>query len=158
MLLVKKLSPNATVPSKGSEKAAGFDLSSSVNCVVPSRNRLLVQTDISISIPSETYARVAPRSGLALKKGIDVGAGVIDEDYRGNVGVILFNHSDEDFQILKGDRIAQLIIQKISMCKVLEVESLDETARGVSGYGSTGVRNIEIGHKDELKQAFDSGC
>lgn len=81
----------------------------------------------------------APRSGLAWKHSIDVGAGVIDADYRGPVGVILFNHSDVDFEVNTGDRIAQLIIQKIVTPEVTEVESLDSTQRGEGGFGSTGV-------------------
>ena len=82
---------------------------------------------------------VAPRSGLAWKYSIDVGAGVIDADYRGPVGVILFNHSDVDFEVKVGDRIAQLIIEKIITPEVVEVEDLDSTERGVGGFGSTGV-------------------
>lgn len=82
---------------------------------------------------------VAPRSGLAWKHSIDVGAGVIDADYRGPVGVILFNHSDVDFDIKAGDRIAQLIIEKIVTPDVTEVDDLDATVRGSGGFGSTGV-------------------
>ncbi|KAK2980663.1 hypothetical protein RJ640_011471 [Escallonia rubra] len=81
----------------------------------------------------------APRLGLASKHGIDVGAGVIDADYRGPVGVILFNHSDADFEVKVGDRIAQLIIQKIVTPEVTEVDDLDSTVRGINGFGSTGV-------------------
>lgn len=82
---------------------------------------------------------MAPRSGLAWKNSIDVGAGVIDVDYRGPVGVILFNHSDEEFKIARGDRIAQLILERISTPEVVEVEDLDETERNAGGFGSTGV-------------------
>lgn len=81
----------------------------------------------------------APRSGLALKHAIDVGAGVIDADYRGPVGVILFNHSDVDFEVKAGDRIAQMILEKIVTPEVIEVEDLDSTLRGEGGFGSTGV-------------------
>jgi len=81
----------------------------------------------------------APRSGLALKHSIDVGAGVIDADYRGPVGVILFNHSDADFAVKPGDRIAQMIIEVIATPEVAEVEDLDATVRGEGGFGSTGV-------------------
>lgn len=82
---------------------------------------------------------VAPRSGLAWKHSIDVGAGVIDADYRGPVGVILFNHSDADFEVKVGDRIAQLIIEQIITPNVIEVDDLDSTERGAGGFGSTGV-------------------
>ena len=81
----------------------------------------------------------APRSGLALKHSIDVGAGVIDYDYRGPVGVILFNYSDIDFPIARGDRIAQLIIERIAMPDIVEVNELSETVRGAGGFGSSGV-------------------
>lgn len=91
----------------------------------------------------ETFVRsgrlAAPRSGLALKHSIDVGAGVIDADYRGPVGVILFNHSDADFAVKPGDRIAQMIIEVIATPEVAEVEDLDATVRGDGGFGSTGV-------------------
>lgn len=82
---------------------------------------------------------VAPRSGLAWKHSIDVGAGVVDADYRGPVGVILFNHSDVDFEVKVGDRIAQLIVEKIVTPQVVEVDDLDATVRGAGGFGSTGV-------------------
>jgi len=82
---------------------------------------------------------LAPRSGLAWKNFIDVGAGVVDADYRGNVGVILFNFSDEDFTVKPGDRVAQLILEKIDMSDVQLVDELPETARGAGGFGSTGV-------------------
>ncbi|RLN42962.1 deoxyuridine 5' [Panicum miliaceum] len=145
LLKVKKLSDKAILPSRGSALAAGYDLSSSLvvasaaEMVVPARGKALVPTDLSIAIPEGTYARVAPRSGLALKHSIDVGAGVIDADYRGPVGVILFNHSDADFAVKPGDRIAQMIIEVIATPEVAEVEDLDATVRGEGGFGSTGV-------------------
>ena len=85
---------------------------------------------------------IAPRSGLAVKHFIDVGAGVVDFDYRGNVGVVLFNHSEEDFVVTKGDRVAQLILESISMASVEEVLELDDTTRGASGFGSTGISTL----------------
>jgi len=137
-LQVKLLSPVAKLPVRSSELAAGYDLSSAQDLVIPSKQRALVRTDISICIPTGTYARIAPRSGLALKHGINVGAGVIDADYTGPVSVILFNHGSNDFQIKTGDRIAQLILEKIAIHPVEEVPELDTTARGSSGFGSTG--------------------
>ncbi|KAL2471776.1 Deoxyuridine 5'-triphosphate nucleotidohydrolase [Abeliophyllum distichum] len=138
-LRVKKLSDKACLPSKASSLSAGYDLSSATETKVPSRGKALIPTDLSIAIPEGTYARIAPRSGLAWKHSIDVGAGVIDADYRGPVGVILFNHSDSDFEVKTGDRIAQLIIQKIETPEVTEVDDLDSTVRGSGGFGSTGV-------------------
>lgn len=138
-LLIKKLSTQAIIPTRGSALAAGYDLYAAYDGIVPARGKALIKTDIAIRVPHGTYGRVAPRSGLAWKNSIDVGAGVIDEDYRGNVGVILFNHSDADFSVTAGDRIAQLIIEKIVYAEVMEVEELEDTARGEGGFGSTGV-------------------
>ncbi|XP_059453619.1 deoxyuridine 5'-triphosphate nucleotidohydrolase isoform X2 [Corylus avellana] len=139
LLRVKKLSEKAVLPSRASPLSAGYDLSSATETKVPARGKALVPTDLSIAIPEGTYARIAPRSGLAWKHSIDVGAGVIDADYRGPVGVILFNHSDVDFEVKAGDRIAQLIIEKIMTPDVMAVEDLDSTVRGEGGFGSTGV-------------------
>ncbi|XP_045504115.1 deoxyuridine 5'-triphosphate nucleotidohydrolase [Colias croceus] len=135
-----RLTENAFPPVKGSEKAAGYDLKSAYDYIVPARGKELVKTDLQIELPSECYGRVAPRSGLAVKNFIDVGAGVIDEDYRGNVGVVLFNHSDQDFLVKKGDRIAQLICERIYYPKLEEVGVLSETNRGDGGFGSTGTQ------------------
>ncbi|XP_031623784.1 deoxyuridine 5'-triphosphate nucleotidohydrolase-like [Contarinia nasturtii] len=135
-----KLTEHAFEPTKGSEQAAGLDLRSAYDAVVPARGKALVKTDIQIEVPVGTYGRVAPRSGLAWKNFIDVGAGVIDQDYRGNVGVILFNHSDVDFDVKKGDRIAQLICERIVYPNLKEVDSLTETTRGEGGFGSTGTK------------------
>ena len=87
----------------------------------------------------DTSVRIAPRSGLAVKNFIDVGAGVVDYDYRGNVGVVLFNHGDADFVVARGDRVAQLVLERISMAAAKEVQDLPDTARGAGGFGSTGV-------------------
>ncbi|XP_022815266.1 deoxyuridine 5'-triphosphate nucleotidohydrolase [Spodoptera litura] len=133
-----RLTENAFAPTKGSEKAAGYDLKSAYDYTVPARGKELVKTDLQIELPSGCYGRVAPRSGLAVKNFIDVGAGVIDEDYRGNVGVVIFNHSDQEFVINKGDRIAQLICERIYYPVLKEVTNLSETNRADGGFGSTG--------------------
>lgn len=138
-LRIKKLSENAIPLSRASPLSAGYDLSSAAETKVPARGKALIPTDLSIAVPEGTYARIAPRSGLAWKNSIDVGAGVIDADYRGPVGVILFNHSDVDFEVKPGDRIAQLIIQKIVTPEVEQVDDLNATVRGSGGFGSTGV-------------------
>merc|ERR1719440_148953 len=139
MMLVKGLRPEASVPVRGSSLAAGFDLASSVAVTVPAGGKAIVKTGLSLAVPKGTYARLAPRSGLAAKRMIDVGAGVVDSDYRGEVGVVLFNHGQEDFAVELGDRVAQLVVEKIKMSGCEEVESLDETARGAGGFGSTGI-------------------
>ncbi|KAF8076089.1 dUTP pyrophosphatase [Lyophyllum atratum] len=137
-LLIKRLSEKARLPTRGSPLSAGYDLYSAEKKVIPAHGKALIDTQISIAVPVGTYGRVAPRSGLASKFMIDTGAGVIDADYRGVVFVLLFNLSDKDFQVLEGDRIAQLIIERIYTPEVLEVEDLDETLRGAGGFGSTG--------------------
>ncbi|CAH0487165.1 unnamed protein product [Peronospora farinosa] len=133
------MTPNAILPTRGSELAAGLDLSAAYDAVIPANGKGLVKTDLIIAVPDGCYARVAPRSGLALIKSIDTGAGVIDADYRGNLGVILFNHSSDDFPIKCGDRVAQLILEKIEYPEILEVDEIEETVRGAGGFGSTGV-------------------
>jgi dUTP pyrophosphatase len=136
---IKKLSSDATMPTRGSRYAAGHDLYSAVDLVIPAHSRAVVPTDIAMSIPVETYARVSARSGLSVKHGIEVGAGVVDADFRDGVGVVLYNHSNTDFHVKKGDRIAQVILERISMEEAHEVEDLDATERGTGGFGSTGV-------------------
>ncbi|KAF4555983.1 Deoxyuridine 5'-triphosphate nucleotidohydrolase [Elsinoe fawcettii] len=137
-LQIQLLSPTAKPPTRGSAFAAGYDLYASRAATIPSRGRTLVDTDIAIAVPEGTYGRVAPRSGLAVKHGIDTGAGVIDADYRGPVKVLLFNLSEEAFEVNEGDRIAQLIVEKIYTPEVAVVEKLSESVRGAGGFGSTG--------------------
>ena len=99
--------------------------------------KVLVKIGLSLAMPSGCYGRIAPLSGLALKKFIDVGAGVVDADYRGELGIVLFNFSDTDFQINMGDKVAQLIFEKIKTPVLKEVDSLEDTDRGNKGFGST---------------------
>ncbi|KAI5961779.1 DUT1 [Candida margitis] len=133
-------SERAQLPTKGSALAAGYDLYSSEDAKIPAQGQGLVSTDISIIVPVGTYGRVAPRSGLAVKHGISTGAGVIDADYRGEVKVVLFNHSTKDFEIKKGDRIAQLVLERIVNADIeqIDLEGLSNTERGEGGFGSTG--------------------
>ncbi|KAM7522963.1 hypothetical protein LguiA_012865 [Lonicera macranthoides] len=121
-LRVKKLSEKAILPSRGSLLSAGYHLSSAMETKVPARGKALIPTDLSIAVPEGTYARI----------------GVIDADSRGPVGVILFNYSDVDFEVKEGEKIAQLIIEKIVTPEVTEVDDLDSTARGSGGCGSNG--------------------
>jgi len=143
-LYVKKLSDSATVPKRSSEGAVGYDLASARDTVVPARGKALVPTDLAMAIPLGVYGRIAPRSGVAWKNHIDVGAGVIDRDYRGNVGVVLFNHGGEDFKISVGDRVAQLILERVAIAEVEETEELTDTLRGTDGFGSTGISKREL--------------
>lgn len=139
-LRIKKLSEHGRAPERGSTEAAGYDLFSASDLVIPPGDKAVVPTDISLAIPSGYYGRVAPRSGLAVKHFIDVGAGVIDADYRGPLGVVLFNFGQTEFKVKQGDRIAQLILTKIITPTVEITEDLDDTARGAGGFGSTGQR------------------
>lgn len=133
-----KINKRALPPVFGSIGAVGADLSSAESLKVPRRGKCLVSTGLQVAIPLGHYGRVAPRSGLAFKHFIDVGAGVIDPDYRGELKVLLFNHSDTDFQVNTGDRIAQLICERISRPTLVEVVNLEDTDRGTNGFGSTG--------------------
>mgnify|MGYP006297235065 CR=1 FL=1 len=138
-LRVKRLTENATLPSRV-DGAAGYDLSSAYDYSVPPKGKVLVKTDLSIEIPEGTYARIAPRSGLAVKNFIDVGAGVVDGNYRGNVGIVPFNFDQISwFEVKKGDRVAQLILERIETPDVVEVDTVGVSSRGSSGFGSTGV-------------------
>ena len=101
---IKMLNNNARIPAKGAQRAAGYDLAAAQSAVVPAHGKCLVKTGLPLAMPSGCYGRVAPRSGLALKKFIDVGAGVIDSDYGGEFGVILFNFASEDFAVSMGIR------------------------------------------------------
>jgi dUTP pyrophosphatase len=136
---VTLLSNSAILPKRGSELAAGLDLYSPVSGTIEPLQRILVPLDISIELPKGTFGHILPRSGLALKNGIHVGAGVIDEDYRGNVGVLLFNLGNTPFVFKAGDRIAQLVIKSYENVNLVQKEKLDDSHRGSGGFGSTGV-------------------
>ena len=127
-----------SIPKYAHAGDAGADLTASQKMLIPPRDRLLVATGIRLEIPEGHVGLIWPRSGLAVTKGIDCGAGVIDSHYRGEVKVLLFNHSDNEFQIEQGDRIAQLLIQKVERVQFLPADRLSETARSQMGFGSTG--------------------
>jgi deoxyuridine 5'-triphosphate nucleotidohydrolase len=139
LLRVQLLSEHANIPTLGSSLAAGYDLYSAYDYVIEPRDRCLVKTDVAVGIPADCYARIAARSGLAIKQGILVGGGVVDKDYVGGIGAVLFNHTDIPFVIRRGDRVAQLILEKIHYADISIVDSLESTERGDKGYGSTGV-------------------
>jgi dUTP pyrophosphatase len=139
-LYIKLLNENAVSPKKANKFDAGYDLSSIEDMIIPANSRAIVPTGIAVATPINTYARIAPRSGLAAKHGIDVFAGVVDAGYRGEIKVILFNSSNEDFTIKKGDRIAQLILEMIATPETIitnDLPSIDD--RGEGGFGSSGV-------------------
>ena len=145
----------ALLPKKGSKFSAGYDVHSRKDMVIPARGRDCVPTGLKMEIPTGSYGRISPRSGLAVKNGIDVGAGVVDSDYRGEVHVMLFNHSDTPFYIKIGDRIAQIIIEKLTSVELVEVQSIEETERGECGIGSTGTGLNVTPHQNTVQQALD---
>lgn len=140
-LFVKRLNEDAKIPSYGSMFAAGMDLYSSIDVEIPPKSRKLIATGISIKWESDKYyIRIAPRSGLSLKN-IDIGAGVVDFDYRGEIFVCFINNSlEHHYKIQKGDKIAQMILTKIERPFIMETTNWnqDETERGENGFGSTG--------------------
>lgn len=139
-LSVKLLNKQATAPVRKHPQDAGVDISSSENIVVPAHGRVTVGTGLAIKTPSGYYGQLFSRSGLASKNGIQVGGGVIDENYRGEIKVVLFNHDTKDFEVKIGDRVAQLILIPVAYAGVTVVEDLDKTDRGAQGFGSTGVK------------------
>ena len=138
-LKVKKLTETAQLPTRGSSHAAGYDMYASAECTIEAGGRALVSTGLSIAVPEDCYARIAPRSGLAVKNGIQTGAGVVDSDYRGEVRVLLFNQGDKEFKINVGDRIAQMVLERVYTPSVEATDNLEESVRGAGGFGSTGI-------------------
>jgi dUTP pyrophosphatase len=136
-LKVKLLDHHARPPVKADVGAAGYDLFASSNTVLTSGQRKLVSTGISVEVPRWYYLRVAPRSGLSLL-GIDIGAGVIDSSYRGELKVLIINNGLRDYTIAKGNKIAQLILERCSDTSIEVVDELSETERGYGGFNSTG--------------------
>jgi dUTP pyrophosphatase len=142
-LQVKRLSSTATLPTRGSELAAGYDLYASETGRIPPFSRMAIPTGISLCLPTllppfQVYGSMRPRSGLSVRNGINVGAGVIDADFRGEVKVVLFNHSYIPFDYKQGDRIAQLVLEVHITPPVIETDTLPDTTRGSGGFGSTG--------------------
>jgi dUTP pyrophosphatase len=134
----QRLHESATLPTRGSENSAGLDLYSIDDVTLGPHESMGVRTGLAVSIPKGFYGRVAPRSGLAARHAIDVLAGVIDSDYRGEIICLIINHSNEPVHLEAGSRIAQLIVEAIITPAPAFVDSLEETTRGVGGFGSTG--------------------
>jgi dUTP pyrophosphatase len=163
VLKVKRSTEKAKIPTKGSKDVAEHDLYSIEEKTISKESQELISTGIHISIPKGTYARIAPRSRLATRNMIGIGAGVIDEDYQGEVKVLIFNHGHQDFHVKEGDRIAQFILEKIKDIEVIEVEKLDNTYRGNQGFGSSGTRIQELRRtkesntlEEDIRKAYQS--
>lgn len=144
MLKVYKIYEDAQIPSRGTSFAAGYDLHSYESSVIKNGTRKLFKTGVKLILPLNTYGRISARSSMSLK-GIDIGAGVCDADYSGQYHVLLINNSGQDYAVNKGDRIAQLILEKIEYVNIEEINEIDFLStmnergnRGTNGFGSTG--------------------
>ena len=135
---VKKLKEEAIVPAYAHEGDAGMDLFSTEDYVILSGKRQLVSTGISMELPEGYFASIRGKSGLAYKKGICILGGVIEWTYRGEYGVIVLNTGEENFEIKRGDKVAQVVIAPVAKAEIEKVEELSKTVRGDSGFGSTG--------------------
>jgi len=131
------------LPKYQTSGAAGMDLHSAEELVVPKGEFRMISTGLKLAVPSGYEGHVRPRSGLAAKNGVTVlnTPGTLDSDYRGLLKVILVNHGKEDFKVNKGDRIAQIVFNKFETADLEVVDSLDETSRGEGGFGSTGLKS-----------------
>ena len=135
---------NNPIPEYATSQSAGMDLRAFIKepITIEPFNRKLISTGLYIELPEGYEAQVRPRSGLAIKYGITVlnSPGTIDSDYRGEIGVILINHSNTSFTVYPGDRIAQLVFNKVEQAELIEVEELDKTERNEGGFGHTGIK------------------
>ena len=140
-LSFKRVHPDAVLPAYAHPSDAGMDIRSVKALVIPAGRRALVPTGLVVNLPLGYEAQVRPRSGLALKAGVTVlnTPGTIDAGYRGEIGVILANFGEDDFEVKVGDRVAQLVIAPVTQPTIVEATEIDETDRGASGFGSTGV-------------------
>lgn len=135
MIKFKRLSGNATIPTRATSGSAGFDLYAAEFAAVPAWGRLLINTDIAVQLPDNVEGHIRPRSGLARHCAVDSGAGTIDSDYRKPLGVLLINSSEIPYNVMIGDRIAQIVFHEY-LSDAIEVDEIDDTDRG--GFGSTG--------------------
>ncbi len=138
LLYFKQLDPRATLPTRGSSSSAGLDIHSIEDIRIEPHQRAVARSGLSVAIPEGFYGRVAPRSGLAVKHGLDVLAGVIDSDYRGELLCALYNTGDSTISLPAQSKICQLILEKIATPEAAWADELTETARGAGGFGSTG--------------------
>ena len=143
-ILIKKLSKNIPLPKYETDGSSGMDLVANIeqNVEIKPGQSAIIPTGIALSIPKNFEIQIRPRSGLAAKNQITVfnTPGTIDEDYRGELKVILINHGEKVFKVEKGHRIAQMVLCPVTKAKLKEVEKLEETKRGAEGFGSTGTK------------------
>lgn len=145
MLKIKLLNKYGKCPTRQTAGSAGYDIYAADTTIVPARSKQIISTGISIQLPTcpldgHIYClKIVSRSGLSAKNSLEKGAGLIDADYTGELKIILYNHSDKDYQVNMGDRIAQGIIIMVAIPNVIQVDELNDTDRGGDGFGSTGV-------------------
>jgi dUTP pyrophosphatase len=139
---IKKLTPDAIIPHYVHEGDAGMDVYSTIYFNLESNHRAMISTGLSFEIPKGFELQVRPKSGIAIKKGVTLlnTPGTLDSGYRGELKVIMINHSSEDYEIKKGEKIAQIVLAKYEEAEIEEVKELSETTRGSGGFGSTGLR------------------
>jgi dUTP pyrophosphatase len=139
-LKIRKINESAITPSYAHEGDAGMDLCSIDEVEIAAGETALIHTGITIELPQGTEAQIRPRSGLAIKHSITVlnTPGTIDEGYRGEIGVILINHGKKNFKVIKGMKIAQMVVKPVFHAQIEEVDELTKTSRGQGGFGSTG--------------------
>lgn len=133
-----KMSEKAQEPKRSNDTDAGYDLYSIEDKTIKPKSRAMIKTGISMAIPSGFVGLIWPRSGLAVKHGIDTLAGVIDSGYRGEICVVLQNHGDKSYEVKSGDRVAQMLFQSVECVYFNEVDDLQESQRGNGGFGSSG--------------------
>jgi dUTP pyrophosphatase len=138
LLYYKKLSKYAIIPTQASPESAGYDLYSAYDYTILGNDNQVISTDLILLPPVGTYCRIAGRSGLASNYNLTIGGGVVDRDYQGNVRVIMFNHDSKPYKISAGERIAQIITEKIVNPKLVELSEYKTTERHDKGFGSSG--------------------
>ena len=158
ILQVHTLCPDAIIPERATPGAIGYDLRATTSTEIPPGERACVPTGIAIELPENTYRRIAPQSGLTVKKNIDIGAGVIDPDFQGELKVVMINHGKEAHQVQSGDKVAQLIVENAQTPDVVHVTELTDTARNDKGFGLTDMSpelaeifEITLGHAHSSK-------
>ena len=137
-MFCQKLTQNATVPKQKTKYSAGYDLCTNAKGKIKREDRTIITTGIAVKIPEGYVGIIKSRSGLSVRHGLEVGAGVIDSDYTGELKIIMHNHGDKDYHYKSGERIAQLLIMPVIHKPFKLVKDLEETERGNSGFGSTG--------------------
>jgi len=139
-LKIKRLDKNVDAPMYAHDTDAAFDLRASDDIILKSKEKKIVKTGLSVAIPQGYAGLIWDRSGLAAKNSLHVMAGVIDSGYRGEVGVVMVNLGDTDFQVEQNMRIAQMLVQPVATPKIIEVDELDDTDRSANGFGSSGLK------------------